>query len=225
VSAPGCDSCCDSCYDDAFDARKAESELVRYRRDGAPDHARRLADALAIGGAGGLTVLDIGAGVGAVHHLLLEAGASSAVDVDASRPYLAAARSEAERRGLADRVTFEHGDLTRIAERVAPADLVALDRVVCCHPDGVGIVRAAAARTRRRLGIVMPRETRIVRAGIAVENLLERIRRSAYRAYVHPAAAVDAAAVGAGLTPSPRQGLGLFWQLLAYDRLEAQPGG
>lgn len=220
MSAP----CCDTCYDDAFDARKAESELARYRRSGAPDHARRLADALAIGGAGGLTVLDIGAGVGAVHHLLLEAGASSAVDVDASRPYLAAARSEAERRGLADRVTFEHGDLTRIAERVAPADLVALDRVVCCHPDGVGIVRAAAARTRRRLGIVMPRETR-VRAGIAIENLLERIRRSAYRAYVHPAAAVDAAAVGAGLTPSPRQGLGLFWQLLAYERLEAQPGG
>jgi magnesium-protoporphyrin O-methyltransferase len=185
VSAP----CCDSCYDDAFDAGKAESELARYRRSGAPDHARRLADALAIGGAGGLTVLDIGAGVGAVHHLLLEAGASSAVDVD------------------------------------APADLVALDRVVCCHPDGVGIVRAAAARTRRRLGIVMPRETRLVRAGIAIENLLERFQRSAYRAYVHPAAAVDAAAVGAGLTPRPRQGLGLFWQLLAYERLEAQPGG
>jgi len=221
VSAP----CCDSCYDDAFDAPKAESELAKYRRDGASARARRLADALAAGDAAGLTVLDIGAGVGAVHHLLLEAGACSAVDVDASGPYLSAARAEAERRGLADRVTFEHGDLTRIADRIEPADLVALDRVICCHPDGVGIVRAAAARTRRRLGIVMPRETRLVRAGIAIENLLERLRRSAYRAYVHPAAAVDAAAVGAGLTPSPRQGLGLFWQLLAYERLEAQPGG
>jgi len=217
--------CCDSCYDDAFDARKAESELAKYRRDGASDRALRLADALAGGDATGLTVLDIGAGVGAVHHLLLEAGATSAVDVDASRPYLSAARSEAERRGFADRVTFEHGDFTRIAERVGPADLVALDRVICCHPDGVGIVRAAAVRTRRRLGIVMPRETRLVRAGIAFENFLERLRRRAYRAYVHPAAAVDAAAVGAGLTPRPRQGLGLFWQLLAYERLEIQPGG
>jgi len=221
MSAP----CCDTCYDDAFDGRKAETELARYRRDGVSDRARRLADALAAGDATGLTVLDIGAGVGEVHHLLLQAGASSAVDVDASRPYLLAARAEAERRGLADRVTFEHGDLTRIADRIGPADLVALDRVVCCHPDGVGIVRAAAARTRRRLGIVMPRETRIVRAGIAIENLLERFRRRPFRAYVHKAAAVDAAAVGAGLTPSPRQGLGLFWQLLAYERLEAQPGG
>ena len=221
MSAP----CCDTCYDDAFDARKAQVELARYRRSGAPDHARRLADALADSDATGLTVLDIGAGVGAVHHLLLAAGATSAVDVDASRPYLAAARSEAERRGFADRVTFEHGDFTRIAERIEPADLVALDRVVCCHPDGVGIVRAAAARTRRRLGIVMPRETRLVRAGIAIENLVERLRRREYRAYVHQAAAIDAAAVAFGLTPSPRQRLGLFWQLLAYERSAAQPGG
>ena len=221
MSAP----CCETCYDDAFDARKAQAELARYRRGGAPDHARRLADALSDGAATGLTVLDIGAGVGAVHHLLLAAGATSAVDVDASRPYLSAARSEAERRGFAGRVTFEHGDFTRIAERIQPADLVALDRVVCCHPDGVGIVRAAAARTRRRLGIVLPRETRLVRAGIAAENFLERLRRSAYRAYVHEAAAVDAAAVDAGLTPSPRQLLGPFWQLLAYERAAAQPGG
>jgi magnesium-protoporphyrin O-methyltransferase len=216
---------CSCCYDDAFDARKAQSELRRYRRAGAPDHARQLAEALAAGGAGGLTVLDIGAGIGAVHHLLLAAGASSAVDVDASRPYLEAARSEAERRGLADRVAFEHGDITTIVATIGPADLVALDRVVCCHPDGVGIVRAAAERTRRRLGIVMPRETRIVRFGIAVENVWERLRRSAYRAYVHPAAAVDAAARAAGLTPNPPRQLSLVWQLRTYERPGAQAGG
>ena len=216
---------CECCYDDAFDVSKAESELKRYRRSGAPDHTRRLAEALSAGGASGLTVLDIGAGVGAVHHLLLVAGASSAVDVDASRPYLDAARAEAARRGFADRVTFAHGDFTRLSADIGPADLVALDRVVCCHPDGVGIVRAAAERTRRRLGIVMPRETRLVRWGIAVENASEWLRRSAYRAYVHPAAAIDAVAVEAGLTPKPHRRLGLFWQLLTYERAGAQPGG
>jgi len=214
MSAP----CCDSCYDEAFDTRTAQSELRWYRSKGPRGHARRLAETLAAGGAAGLTVLDIGAGVGAVHHLLLDAGAASAVDVDASRPYLDAARSEAVRRGFAERVTFEHGDLTRMAERVAPADLVALDRVVCCHPDVVRLVSAAAARTRRRLGIVMPRETPWVRAGIALENLWERIRRSGYRAYVHPLAAVEAAATRAGLARYARQGLGPFWLLLAYER-------
>ena len=216
---------CDCCYDEAFDVRKAEIELKRYRRSGAPDHTRVLAAALAAGDAGGLTVLDVGAGVGAVHHLLLEAGASSAVDVDASRPYLDAARSEAARRGFADRVTFEHGDFTQVSADIGPADLVALDRVVCCHPDGSGIVRAAAERTRRRLGIVMPREIRLVRWGIAALNVTEWLRRSAYRAYVHSADVLDEAAVNAGLRPNPRRRLSLFWQLLTYERAEAQPGG
>ncbi|MGZ8690915.1 MAG: class I SAM-dependent methyltransferase, partial [Aeromicrobium sp.] len=46
------------------------------------------------------TVLDIGGGVGAVHHELLHSGAATAVDVDASRAYIAVAREEAERQGL-----------------------------------------------------------------------------------------------------------------------------
>lgn len=44
-----------------------------------------------------------------VHVALLEAGASRAIDVDASREYLAAARAEAERRELADRVDYTAG--------------------------------------------------------------------------------------------------------------------
>lgn len=223
--------CCDARFDEQFDARAAERELAAYRKRGPSANTRRLAAALGAGGAAGFTVLDVGAGMGGLHHLLLEAGAASAVDVDASRPYLEAARSEAERRGLGERVRFEFGDLTLIAGRIEPADLVALDRVVCCHPDVVALVGTAADRTKRRLALVLPHDRAWIRAAVAVANLVERLRRRTFRVFIHPVAAVDAAATGAGLVLLERRSLGPFWQLLAYERrapvdpMPAQAGG
>ena len=81
--------CCtpggDPRYDRQFGARHAADKLRAYRRNGPAAMTRELIDALAADGVMGLTVLDIGGGVGAVHHELLSVGAQSAVDVDASR--------------------------------------------------------------------------------------------------------------------------------------------
>jgi 2-polyprenyl-3-methyl-5-hydroxy-6-metoxy-1,4-benzoquinol methylase len=125
--------CCEpTLYDDQFDARRVDDRLREYRRNGPNGWTSRLVAGLAKGGVDGLTVLDIGAGVGAVHHALLAAGAASAVDVDASGPCIAAARNEAERRGLDGRVSYLKGDAVTLAPDIGAADLVALDRVVCC---------------------------------------------------------------------------------------------
>ena len=131
---------------------RPSSSCASTSATGPDDWTTRLIDELAAGGVDGMTVLDIGAGVGAVHHALLVAGARSAVDVDASGPYLDVARGEAERRGLGDRVTYRKGDAVALAPELDDADLVALDRVVCCYGDMPGLVGAAAGRTRRRLG-------------------------------------------------------------------------
>src|SRR5262245_20977615 len=111
---PRCCGVCDNVYDKAFDARLAQRELREYRRDGPGRASLALAEALAAGGVEGRTVLDIGGGVGAVHEELLARGAAFVTDVDASKPYLDAARAEAERRGVSDRVRFEHGDVVSI---------------------------------------------------------------------------------------------------------------
>ena len=166
--------CCDpTLYDDTFDEADAERRLRDYRRDGPRGGTARLIAALSADGVDGLTVLDIGAGVGAVHQTLLEAGAASATDVDASGPYLAAARREAERRGLADRVTYLKGDAVRLAPELPEADLVALDRVVCCYPDMQALVTVAATRTRRRLGLVLPKDAGWTRTGRLAQQPLE----------------------------------------------------
>ncbi|MBA2255010.1 MAG: methyltransferase domain-containing protein, partial [Chloroflexi bacterium] len=110
--------------------------------------------ALAAGGVDGLTVLDIGGGVGAVHHELLRAGAAAAVDVDASRAYISVARSEAKRQGHGARVRYVAADFVAVADELEPADLVALDRVICCYSDMAALVGRSAALARRRYGVV-----------------------------------------------------------------------
>jgi len=211
--------CCDpTVYDDTFDARRADDRLREYRRNGPNGWTRRLIDGLSTGdGVDGLTVLDIGAGVGAVHHALLEAGAASAVDVDASGPYIDASRTEAERRGLADRVTYVKGDAVARAPELAEADLVALDRVVCCYPHMEALVRVATARTRRRLGLVLPRDDAWVRAGVEVSNRWSALRGNPFRVHVHRTSDVLAVAVAGGLVPVGSH-RGRFWQTMILER-------
>src|SRR5215207_1731823 len=109
-------SCCEcGCYDTTFDDKQAAKDLKRYRRKGPDKTTRLLLHALRAEGVEGLTVLDVGGGVGAVHHELLTAGAQTAMHVDAAAPYLEAAQEEAARRGHAERVRFLHGDFVVLA--------------------------------------------------------------------------------------------------------------
>lgn len=212
-------ACCSHCRDaeNIFDQRDANALLRRYRKRGPEQTTRLLVEALKEAQITGATILDIGGGVGAAHHELLAAGAARAVDVDASSVYLAAARGESARRGHSDRVTYRHGDFVALADSVAPADVVVLDRVVCCYPDMPALLGAAAARADRLLGLVYPNDVWWVRAGVRLVNLAFALQRRAFRIFCHPSVAVDAVCRQAGLTRRLRRTSGM-WQVVIYGR-------
>jgi magnesium-protoporphyrin O-methyltransferase len=155
--------------------------------------------------------------VGAIQHELLAAGVDRATNVDVSRAYISAAREEAHRRGQADRISYLHGDFVDLAEDIAPADIVTLDRVICCYPDMKKLVGLSAARARKWYGLVYPRDTWWVKYGWALENLFFRVRRNPYRAYVHPTEAVDTLLGRFGFKQRSSQQT-LFWQVVVYTR-------
>src|SRR5215470_5736277 len=144
---------CDG-IESCFNPKRVTRELARYRRNGPLKNTSLLAEALQAQGVAGLTLLDIGGGVGAIAHALLKAGARQAADVDASAAYLVVAREEAERRGLADRITFQHGDFVTLAPTIPSADVVTLDRVICCYDDMAALVGMALARAEKLDGVV-----------------------------------------------------------------------
>jgi SAM-dependent methyltransferase len=213
---PGCDSGC-ACAANEFDERHAREDLAKLRRSGPAKTTRWLLDALGLGGVEGWSVLDIGAGVGAVHLELLDAGAASAVDIDISPAFVAAARDEAARRGRSDAVSYEIGDFVAIAPSLEPADIVALDRVVCCYSDMEALVSLSTSRARRRYGLVYPRDTWWIRNGARVMNALAGLFRAKTRFYVHATRNVDGLVRAAGFEQRMRRTTA-FWQVTVYER-------
>jgi len=214
-------SCCCQDVDSAFGERTAAHDLKRYRKRGPSKPTRRLLAAIRAQGVGGASVLDIGGGVGAIQQELLDAGAGQATSVEASAAYMRAARQEAERRGSLDRITYHQGDFVALAGAVGPADVVTLDRVICCYPDVDALVGRSAERARRLYGLVHPRDAWWTRLGFRFVNLGCRVARKQFRVHVHPLPAVDAAARGSGLGLRFRAGVGPIWQVALYER----PGG
>lgn len=210
-------SCC-QCQgiDGQFDPRIARYELKRFRRRGPPRSTRILLEGLR-GSSTGASLLDIGGGIGAIHHVLLDAGVREATHVDIASAYLAAARDEATRLGHGDRVQFRQGDLVQLAPTLPAADLVTLDRVICCYPDMDALVGVAAEKTRRVLGAVYPREAWWVRLGIRAMNLLSRLRRSDFRVYLHPPAAIAQVLNGRGLERTIFHRT-FLWEIATYAR-------
>jgi magnesium-protoporphyrin O-methyltransferase len=179
---PSCQCCA---IDDQFDRARAEQDLRQYHRKGPQSTTRHLVRVLRQRSPAGSTVLDIGGGVGVIHHELLNAGFERAVHVDRSQAYIDVAQREASAAGHADRVRFIHGDFRAVADALEPADVVTLDRVVCCDADYATLLPLAAQRARQVLAMTFPRDRWLVRAFVALSNAWRRMRGSAFRVYVH----------------------------------------
>ena len=210
-------SCCAPDYDAMFNERAARQELKRYRRTGPDGSTRRLIEALEAAGVRDASLLDIGGGIGAIGIELLAAGARSLTNVDASQPYLSVARVELERRGLVERATFHHGDFVALADRLDDADVVTLDRVICCYRDWPALVDRSVARARRLYGLVIPNERWWMRIAIGIGNLMLRLRGQSYRGYIHPERSIDERIRRAGFRLRTHD-RGWVWQTLLYER-------
>ena len=152
-------------YTSKFDDEYAAGKLARYRAVGPDRSTRMLLHAITEEGVEGRTLLDIGGGVGAVQHELLALGVTSAQEVEASPAYVAACHAEAADRGHGGRITHLSGDFGSVEDRVEVADIVTLDRSVCCWHDPLDLMDRAAAKARTIYGLVYPRDTWWVRYG------------------------------------------------------------
>lgn len=203
-----------------FDDSEARSELRSYHKKGPSATTRQLLDAISEREVEDKTLLDIGGGIGAIQHELLKVGARSVVSVDASSAYASVSRDEARRQGHADRITQHLGDFVELAESIEPADIVTLDRVICCYHDAENLLRRSSERATRLLGLVYPGDGWLFRVAVRLFNLGLRIRRSDFRVFVHPNSLVSGIMEGNGFQRVFYR-KNLIWQVMLYERLES----
>ena len=202
-----------------FTLARAQKEIAQYHRRGPTGTARLMLAGIQESGVTADTMLDIGAGIGVLHHELLGRGVTRAAQVEASSAYVETARQESERRGHAARVEFAHGDFLSVAAGLPAVDLVTLDRVVCCYPELDQLVQQSAAKARKHYALSFPHDRWYVRAQTRWENASRRRAGSAFRTFVHPPSRIQSLLLAAGFSVCWSRKT-LVWQILICTRIE-----
>ncbi len=200
-----------------FSPRVARRTLERYRKKGLDELERKM---LVVASAEGLEharVVEIGGGVGAIQTELLQAGAAHGEVIELVAAYEPYARDLARERGLENRTSFRVQDVLESTEGVDPAEVVVLNRVVCCSPDGIRLTGVAAGLARQVLLLSFPRERVGVRVTLRLLNVGMRLMGRSFRVFVHPKASLVAAAEAEGLH-SAETGRGFAWEYIALRR-------
>lgn len=199
-----------------FDRQYVAKKLEDYRRKGPKKTTLALIEALKAQNISGLTLLDIGGGIGDIQHALLQSGATSAVDVEASTAYVEACKAEAEHQGHGQRIHHIQGDFVALAKDIAPEDIVTLDRVVCCYPDMINLVSLSANKAKRLYGLVYPRDKWWVKLAMAIHyNLRFWSQGNPFRNFVHPNRAVETLIRERGLEIRSARNMGP-WRVLVF---------
>lgn len=205
--------------DNTFGAERARKDAKRYLKKGLDGRAKKLiAHLLGKPDNGSYTVLDIGCGAGGLHHELLRQGVARHVTgVDAASAFLEAAKTNANALNLSDAVTYHHRDFAQQHDDIDPADIVTLDRVICCYPHLEQLLGAAAQRASHYLVLSFPVESWWLRLAFRLVDGLLTLFGSGYHPYVHPHAEVVEIARQAGLQPVHRDRSNI-WQIMVFER-------
>jgi len=212
-------SCCDSSgYSGVFDEKMAARNARSFLDKGLDSTARPMVEAVRGRGLDGSTVLEVGAGVGGALATMLESGAKSAVGIDISPNYEEAALSLMSKRGHEKKVAWHIGDFVAMSGSLDPADVVFLNRVVCCYPDMEAMVDAATGSTRSLLAMAYPRKRWSTRIGLGLINAGARIRRNTFRVFVHDPESIGRRVESAGFE-EVASGTTAFWQWKVWGRV------
>ena len=197
-----------------FDKKAAKRELKRYLKKGPSKTTIMLLDAVNKVGVQGLTFLDIGGGIGAIQHALLKWGALNGISFEASPAYIDLLKDEID---LTEKVVFKHGDFTTIASDLDSADIVTLDKVICCYDDMDELVGLSSKLAQKIYAVVYPRDNWWTKLLLPIINLYPKIKGSSFRVFIHPTKQVEDIIIRNGLKRN-YYNKRLFWQVAIFTR-------
>jgi Methyltransferase domain len=221
IVRPAMSGCCDprGC-DRFFGASFARRVARRYRKRGLDRIARRMVSFLEQRGIQGASVLEIGGGVGEIQVELLKRGAEHSLNLELSPAYEHEASQLLREAGFETRGQRRVHDIAVEPEAVESADVVVLNRVVCCYPDYERLLGAAGARAERLLVFSYPRRNAATRLVLGIQNAGFRLMRREFRVFAHPPSAMLAVLGDRGLRVAFTH-TGVAWSVTGLERAAA----
>ena len=211
----GCCQC--QGIENIFDKKTAKRELKRYLRKGPSKTTSMLLDTIHKEGVQGLDFLDIGGGIGAIQYELIKAGASNGTSIEASSAYINLVKEEIHKIGLAEIIDFKYGDFTTMVSDVNMADIVTLDKVICCYDDMFELVRLSSKLARKLYAIIYPRDVWWTKLTLPFLNFYPIIKGSSFRVFIHPTKKVEEIIFRNGLKRN-YYATTLFWQVAIFTK-------
>ena len=211
----GCCQC--QGIENMFDKKAAKRALKRYLKKGPSKTTGMLLKAIHKTEVKGLNFLDIGGGIGAIQYDLIKAGASSGTSIEASPAYIDLAKEEIRKYNLAEIIDFKHGDFTAIASDVDSADIVTMDKVICCYDDMSELVRLSSKLSRKIYAIIYPRDVWWTKLALPFINFYPIIKGSPFRVFIHPTKKVEEIIIRNRLKRD-YYATTLFWQVAIFTK-------
>jgi len=185
-------NCCSdysTVYNNTFNAKVAARDMARYRKKGASKSTKKLLKTI-FGDQDGnknlKSLIDIGGGICAIGMESSAKGVEMITSIDASREYRAEAEMEVKSRGLEKKFKFITGDAAELSGDIPAADIVTLDKSICCYSDYHSLITATISKASNIYGIVIPRDVWWVRFPNALGNLYRKFTGDRFRSFVHP---------------------------------------
>ncbi len=200
-----------------FFSKRSRSYARSFRKGKLEKIQRYLIDEIKKESLKGKTILDIGCGVGKLHLTLLQNGAESAVGVDMSEEMLSRARSFALKFGVESKVSYRQGDFMAIASTVSSAEIILLDKVICCYEDLNGLITASADKTKTLYALTFPANNLLTKFLFKAEIAIAKLVRAGFRPYWHDWSIVSQLLAQRGfvLVSSTSQ---IMWQAALFKR-------
>ncbi|HEX2648141.1 MAG TPA: methyltransferase domain-containing protein [Candidatus Dormibacteraeota bacterium] len=214
-SMPDC--CTPKGYRWIFSERSARTEAKRYRKRGLDGTSNSIVDFLKKRGVSGETVLEVGGGIGAIQIELLKAGATRATSIELTPTYEDVAVGLLAETGMTGRVDRRVMDFAEGEKLVEAADVVVMNRVVCCYPDMPRLVHAASRHARRVLVMTYPTKNPVFVALIGTANALLRLFRREFHIFLHSPEAILATSSEDGMSVALND-KGILWTTAALIR-------
>ena len=173
--------CCGA--DLLFDVKTANKQYKKYLKKGPSKVTQSVISQLKQLQPKGI-LIDVGGGIGAIQWWFHENKSNETYHIDASSGYLSLAKNHAGKIEVLEKSHFIMGDFTDYKD-LPKADVITLDKVICCYPDFKGILNHAFKYSKNIISITYPMDGVLAQVFREFGVLFMKLSKNPFKPYVH----------------------------------------